>query len=460
MNDRLFAIVDIETTGGHASSHGITEIAIVVSDGTNVIERFETLINPRQEIPIFIQSLTGISDEMVADAPLFSDMAERIYQLLEGKIFVAHNVNFDYSFVNYHLKNSGYLLNTKKLCTVRLARKVLTGYPSYSLGKLCKSLNITIENRHRAMGDALATSTLLSLIVANDTNNEILKSLKVNSKEQLLPPHLPESQIRGLPHKPGVYYFKDKNDKIIYVGKAINLYKRVCSHFSNNNPDQKKQSFLRNIRSVSYEVCGTELQALILETLEIKRLWPAHNRALKKPESRYGLYVYETQAGYLSLGIGKKVKFIKPYYSFNNQAEGFAILKKIKEEFSLCPKLSFLQDTKIACSDKKSGKCFGACERQEDVAQYNTRVKAALTTLMSNFETYMIVDEGREKEEKCCILVENGSFYGMGFLHEDKISTGYPTIKEMITPYPSYIFIQNLINDFALNNPAKRVVFS
>ncbi len=460
MNEKLFAIVDIETTGGHASSHGITEIAIVISDGVSVLDKFESLINPQQEIPIFIQSLTGISDEMVADAPLFSEVAEKIFQLLEGKIFVAHNVNFDYSFIVYRLKKSGYLLNSRKLCTVRLARKVLTGYPSYSLGKLCKSLNIIIENRHRAMGDAIATTSLLNLIVSKDVNHEIKQALKVNSKEQLLPPNLPKKQILDLPHQPGVYYFKDKNDKIIYVGKAINLYKRVCSHFSNNNPDKKKQSFLRDIRSVHHEVCGTELQALILETLEIKRLWPAHNRALKNPESRYGLYVYETQAGYLSLGIGKKTKFLKPFYSFNSQAEGFALLKKIKEEFNLCPKLSFLQNNKNRCKALEESKCQGACEKLESAALYNTRVNKALATLKPDFQTYMIIDEGRIVEEKCCILVENGDFYGMGFLLENKIPSDFKDIKELVTPYPSYTFIQNMINNFVLNNPSKRIIFN
>lgn len=460
MNENLFAIVDIETTGGHASSHGITEIAIVISNGKQILEKYETLINPQQDIPIFIQSLTGISNDMLIDAPLFRQVADRIYHLLEGKIFVAHNVNFDYSFVTYHLKNAGYQLNSKKLCTVRLARKVLPGYASYSLGKLCKSLNIQIENRHRAMGDAFATNTLLNIIIENDLNSEISQALKSNSKEQILPPNLPKKNIIELPRKPGVYYFKDKNDKIIYIGKAINIYKRVCSHFSNNNPDQKKQSFLRDITKIQYEVCGTELQALILETLEIKRLWPIHNKALKNQESRYGLYLYENQNGYLTFGIGKKVKFLRPYYSFNNKAEGFALLKKIKEEFNLCPKLSFLQNNIAPCKDHELGKCFGACERKETVEGYNLRVNEALSLLKDEFETYMIIDEGRERNEKCCILIEKGDFYGMGFLNKDKISNNLNDIKEMITPYPSYTFIQNTLNEFVIKNPDKRVVFS
>ena len=142
----MYAIVDIETTGGYAAANGITEICIHVFDGTRVVEIFETLINPRQPIPFYIQSMTGITDEMVREAPLFEDVAEKIFYLLQDKIFVAHNVNFDYSFVKNHLAASNYQLNSKKLCTVRLSRKIFPGFPSYSLGNLCHSLNIIIND--------------------------------------------------------------------------------------------------------------------------------------------------------------------------------------------------------------------------------------------------------------------------------------------------------------------------
>src|ERR1035437_1900189 len=131
----MYAIVDIETTGGHASANGITEVAICIHDGEKVIKRYETLINPLKDTPVYIRALTGISNEMVRDAPPFADVAHDIYQLLNGKIFVAHNVNFDHSFIRYHLAAVGYELQCNKLCTVRLGRKILRGLPSYSLGK-------------------------------------------------------------------------------------------------------------------------------------------------------------------------------------------------------------------------------------------------------------------------------------------------------------------------------------
>ena len=227
----MYAIVDIETTGGHASANGITEIAIVIHDGKEVVHHYQTLINPGVAIPLYISTLTGISDEMVSEAPTFKKVASEIYELLDGKIFVAHNVNFDYSFIKYHLSLAGFDLQLKKLCTVRLGRKILPGYPSYSLGKLCKCLNIEIEGRHRAGGDAHATAKLFSMLLQNDKDGHIQSSLNRNSKEQQLPPHLNKEDFERLPSCPGVYYFKDQKGKVIYVGKAINLKTSIFSFF-------------------------------------------------------------------------------------------------------------------------------------------------------------------------------------------------------------------------------------
>src|ERR1700712_3691557 len=195
----MYAIVDIETTGGHANANGITEVAICLHDGKKVTQRFSTLVNPGRDIPIYIRALTGITNEMVQDAPPFEEVAADIYHLLNGKIFVAHNVNFDHSFVKYHLAAAGYDLQCNKLCTVRLGRKIMPGLPSYSLGKLCHHLKIENNSHHRAMGDAEATSRLFSLLLQNDKDNHITQALKQRSKDQVLPPNLPKSDIDKLP---------------------------------------------------------------------------------------------------------------------------------------------------------------------------------------------------------------------------------------------------------------------
>ena len=202
-----YAIVDIETTGGHASANGITEISVYVHDGNRVIKHFETLINPQQHIPRFITSLTGIDNDMVADAPAFDEIADVLFEILNDNIFIAHNVNFDYSFIKHQLKQSGYDLTAKKLCTVRLGRKVFPGLPSYSLGNLCRSLKINIENRHRAGGDAKATVKLFEYMLANGAQAHIDLMLKRNSAEHWLPLNLEKDVIDKLPVKTGCVLF-------------------------------------------------------------------------------------------------------------------------------------------------------------------------------------------------------------------------------------------------------------
>ena len=162
MKNQEYAIVDIETTGGNASHSRITEIAIIIHDGTKVIDRWETLVNPQKNIPPAIFALTGITNEMVSDAPVFDAISDKVFELLSDRIFVAHNVNFDYSFVRHELETAGLKWTAKKLCTVRAARKIRPGMLSYSLGRLCKSLDIDLENRHRAGGDADATAILFT----------------------------------------------------------------------------------------------------------------------------------------------------------------------------------------------------------------------------------------------------------------------------------------------------------
>jgi len=451
----LYAVVDIETTGGHASANGITEVAINIHDESQLVESFTTLINPLQSIPIHITALTGIDNEMVSDAPTFNDVALQIYQLLNDKIFVAHNVNFDYSFLKHHLSAAGYELNCRKLCTVRLSRKLLPGKASYSLGKLCSVLQIPIHNRHRAAGDADATSVLFNLLLESDHEGIIAEMLKKASKEQVLPPHLDRNLILRLPNQPGVYYFKDSKGKIVYVGKAKDLKKRVISHFAGNKPNKQRQDFLRTIHHIDYVVCGTELMALILEANEIKRLWPENNRAMKRYEHKYDLYVFEDQNGYLRLAIDKHKKNNKAIQSFNSLLEGYNYLSQLIEKYQLCAKLCYLQKT-TTCTAHENGTCFGACSGIETVAVYNKRLNNALQNIQELQPSFALVDEGRANDEFSCLLVEKGKFYGMGYF-KDKASLedGLAPIKSDLLTYQSNSYILNLILTHAEQYPQK-----
>lgn len=450
----MYAVVDIETTGGYAAAHGITEIAIHLFDGERLIDRFETLINPNQPIPRYIQAMTGITDEMVADAPRFEEVAERVFDLLKGKVFVAHNVNFDYSFVKAHLDEQGFPFQERKLCTVRLSRKIFPGLPSYSLSNLCRSLQIDIRNHHRAGGDAAATTEVLRRLIKNDSGQFIAKSLQRNSKEYILPPHVPREHFDQLPYTPGVYYFHDDKGKVIYVGKARNIRYRVNSHFSNNSGSRQKQNFLRYIHAISFQACGTELMASILESSEIKRLWPAFNQSQKGWEDTYGLFTFEDQRGYLRVAIEKNKKLLESPFKFHRIVDGHTMIRNLIRNFRLCPKLCFLQTTDGECEGFTDGPCSGACRQEEKSAAYNARVTEAINSLREQ-PSFAIFDEGRGPDEQSCILVIRGQFYGMGYLPPETRDWQPEELKEYLTPYRENSFITNLVHSYAAQFPGK-----
>jgi len=453
----LYAVVDIETTGGHASGNGITEISVLVHNGHSIVQNYETLINPGQYIPAHIEALTGISNEMVETAPSFDQVAAEIYELLHDKVFVAHNVNFDFSFIRHQLGLCGYELSCRKLCTVRMSRKIIPGHRSYSLGKLCAALNISLNNRHRAGGDAAATAELLTLLLEQDSEGIIQQSLKVSSKEQALPPNLPRTQVDRLPSGSGVYYFKDQKGKVIYVGKAKNIKKRVCSHFSGNNSGRQRQEFLKNIYMVDFEVCGTELMAFILEAAEIKHYWPDNNRAMKRYEQKYAIFTFEDQRGYMRLGIDKYRHNVPALYSFNTILEGHNILKSLIREHLLCEKLCYIQRNRIACTAHAEGNCSGACVGKESAASYNVRVKFAIKQLKSMLPTFALIDQGRTDDEQSCILVEEGKFYGMGYISQYSDINEPGLLKSVLKPYPSNDYIMHIIVSHTEQFPQKKI---
>ena len=449
----MYSIVDIETTGSYAAANGITEIAIVVFDGKQILQRFETLINPLQHIPSYIQAMTGITNEMVAEAPEFETVAEEIFELLKDKVFVAHNVHFDYSFIHSQLHHCGYELNAAKLCTVRLSRKLLPGHQSYSLGKLCTALGIPHIHSHRAGGDTDATVMLFQLLLQKDKDGHIEKSLKRNSKEQVLPPNVPKENFEVLPYTAGVYFFHDEKGKVVYVGKAKNIRYRVSSHFSNNSTSRQKQNFMRYVFNISFEECGTELMAAIKESTEIKRLWPRFNASQKKREELFGIISYYDQNGYQRLAIDKfnsRYEIISSYHHIEN-AQG--AIRQLVNEFNLCPILCFVNRL-LYNEEMHHAVCKGACEQKEEALQYNSRVEQAIARL-STQPSFAIVDRGITFDQSSCILVWQGKFYGMGFIPNDFSTNSPEALMEMMTPHKENSTITNMLFDYAKRYPSK-----
>jgi DNA polymerase-3 subunit epsilon len=450
----MYAIVDIETTGGNAGSGSITEIAILISDGKSILDSYTTLVNPLQPIPLFIEKLTGISDEMVSDAPTFSEIAKDIHELLQDKIFVAHNVNFDYSFIAHQLNQQGYRFNARKLCTVRLSRKIFEDLPSYSLGNLCRSLDIHVKNRHRAMGDAAATSELFHRIFEVDRGLIIKSMLKKGSGDEYLPIHLSSEDLEQMPDRPGIYYFHDAKGKIIYVGKAKRLRKRVISHFSNNDVSKRKQDLMRMVHKISFKECGNELMMSVMESIEIKRIWPQFNRSQKKFENRFGICSYVDQRGVLRLGIVKKKKHLVLHTSFPYQLDGMRLLNKLAREHKLCPKMCFLQVETIECVGQEEDFCEGICSNTEKVERYNKKVTKVIADLQSLNPTIAVFGEGRKPKEKSCILIDKNDFLATGFIEENQIKKiKLEKLKKKLEPATSNEFIRSMVINYAELNP-------
>lgn len=445
----IYAVTDIETTGGSIAHGRITEIAIVLTDGEQIIDRFSTLVNPEQLIPPNITHLTGITNEMVANAPLFHEIIPQIESFTQGAIFVAHNVNFDYGFIRESYNRAGERFQRKKLCTVRLSRKIIPGFPSYSLGKICGQLGIPLTDRHRALGDADATALLLHLLVEKDTKGFIKESLNPRSKEAILPPHLDKEKFESIPNEMGVYSFYNQKGKVIYVGKAIDLKKRVHAHFSGNTNTKSKNNFAENIHDVSVEICSNELIMMLTEAHAIKKHWPIYNRSMKKVTLNYGLYSYIDQNGYGRFTLGRTGKHDRPLISFRSAHESRKYLEVLCAQFELCPKLCSLQTPQhTSCYSYEVDECKGACVEEESVTDYNQRFEKAILETDKENNSFIIRGKGRNDEVNSIVLLQKGRYKGYGEAPKDAVITSVEEALDYINYGYDDQDIQVLINAY------------
>ncbi|RDY60756.1 exonuclease domain-containing protein [Flagellimonas nanhaiensis] len=420
----MYTIIDIETTGNGIKGNKITEIAIYKHDGQEIIEEYNTLVNPQCPIPYFITGLTGIDDQMVQDAPTFTEIAEDILSITDGCIFVAHAVNFDYGVIKEEFRQIGVDFIRKKLCTVRLSRKLIPGLHSYSLGKLCSSVGIPLKDRHRAGGDAHATTILFQkLLNTPDSEPVFQKFLNARSQEATLPPHLPKSVFDAIPPKPGIYYFKNQKGEIIYVGKAINLKKRVLGHFYDKS--SKEIQLCQETADIDFTLSGSELVALLMESAEIKKHFPLYNRAQKRTIRQYAIFQYEDRNGIVHLAYNTLKGIPNPIKVFYNQTDCRAYLEEMCKNFALCPKYCHLQQTHGACSHHEIKSCEGICTSSEPVDVYNQKVWDAINHMKSlESEIRVIKEKGRDSNESAVVLIEEGVYKGYGFIDQEiEVST-------------------------------------
>jgi DNA polymerase III subunit epsilon len=436
--NRKYAIIDIETTGGRADQERIIEIAIILHDGTKVIDSFESLVNPGRSIPWNITQITGINDSMVRGQPKFYEIAKKIVQMTEGAIFVAHNVRFDYSFVAEEFRSLGYTYQRKQLCTVKLARASFPGLKSYALGNLIRHFDIEVDARHRAMADTYATTIIFEKILQNHDNHETIDELiNYGIKTTKIPKSLDLDKLHEIPEDCGVYYMHNEHLDVLYVGKSKNIKKRIFEHF---NDKTSKGNLINNlVHDITYTVTGSELVSLLLESNEIKKLKPSINKSQKNTNQSVCVFVDKNEDGYLKLDIGghakietanakskgKKRKIIK---LFTKQSDARNFVEILTKTNLLCHCINETPK-QFGCIHHQIGNCNGAAKGNETPESYNDRFLPILEKSYPVFEQNMlIIDKGRDKDESSVIQIENGKYQGFGFINPEETNS----IEEML----------------------------
>jgi DNA polymerase-3 subunit epsilon len=456
----MFAIIDIETCGGRFEfkKGRITEIAILIHDGLSVVEKFSTLINPECYISPAFVSISGITNEMVQDAPKFYEIANKIIEMTEGRIFVAHNVGFDYGFIREEFASLGYKYKRDTLCTVRLSRKLLPGKTSYSLGKLCDSLGIVIEARHRAEGDAVATAKLFDLLMAAKNNNPQYKNKGVEDLMVRRIDKIKQYVLNKLPEDCGVYYFLDQDQEIIYVGKSKNAYNRAMSHF--NSSEQKGRKMLHELYNVDFVPTGSELIALLYENEEIKKHKPKFNTRRKADSFTHCLDWFKDDDGIINFKIVEFEESENALISFNSYSSARERLELIIDTHTLCLRYCGLTGEDSICFNHQIKKCNGICDDKEDVEEYNRRAMRVLNDYIYDSPNFVIIDKGRTSDERSVIIIEKGKYIGYGYIDESTSANSMETFKSIIGLADYYPDNDDIVKSWLKKNKAKILDFS
>jgi len=455
----MYAVLDIETTGGKYNEEGITEIAIHKFDGYQVVDTFISLINPEKDIQPFVVNLTGINNKMLRTAPKFHEVAKRIIEITQDAVIVAHNAQFDYRILRTEFRRLGYNYERKTLCTVDLSKSLLPDAESYSLGKLVRSLGIPVSDRHRANGDALATMKLFKLLLAKDSEKTIIQ--EVIRKEAH--GELSEKQldiVKSMPNETGLFYLHNKDGDIIYLSRSTDIKKRVNQLFTKSGEQSRK--LIKETKKVTFERTGSELVALLKEHQELLKNKPKYNSSPKKRMFSHTLCSSVDANGYMELRAVLVADCKNANGFFNSIFSAKNHLHKITKEFTLCDKLNGISEARTNCAAYNDGECNGACIKKEAPQPYNQRVTEALAKYTLKDKDVLLVDKGRELGENSVILIKKGSLVGLGYYDLNHQINNMPILETLITPMngtananfiiASYLRKKRILKTIPINN--------
>ena len=382
---------------------------------------------------------------MLKNAPKFYEIAKRVVEITEGCVLVAHNAQFDNRILTTEFKRLGFDFDRETLCTVELAKTLIPDLPSYSLGKLVRSLGIPVTDRHRASGDALATVKLFELLLSKDVEKTIIQTFLKKHPKLQLEPKLTDI-IAQMPSETGVYYIHNKEGNIIYIGKSKNIKKRINQHFTGN--DRKSKKIQVQVATVTYDATGSELIALLKESHEIKQNKPIFNRALRKTKFSHALYSSIDSNGYINLTIDVSDGRKKSITTFSNRQSAKDFMHRAVETYSLCLKLTGLEKTADSCFRYELKECEGACINEENTDIYNERVQQFVEKYSYKDQNMIIVDKGRKVDERSAILIENGVFKGYGFYNLNHQLNNIDILKSIIIPMENNRYTQHIIQSY------------
>ncbi len=451
----MYAILDIETTGGQFNEEGITEIAIYKFDGHEIVDQFISLVNPEIPIQPFVVKLTGINNTMLQGAPKFFEVAKRIIEMTNDCIVVAHNASFDYRILRTEFRRLGYDFEARTICTVELSKKLLPEQPSHSLGKLVRALGIPMADRHRASGDALATVKLFKILLEKDLEKEIVKDFIKLEVEKGITPKLLDI-VASLPPKTGIYYIHNEKGKLIYIGKSRNIKKRINQHFTGTTSKCKK--IQDEVFTVTYDETGSELIALLKESEEIKINKPIYNRAQRKSIFQLALYAEKDEKGYLNLKLQKADGRKKEITSFTSIQEGKNALFRITSHYQLCQKLTGLYVTKTNCFQYTIKECDGACIGAVSSEEYNARVQNFIDKNSFENQNMLLIDKGRTISERSVVMIENGIYKGFAFYDLNYQINNVEILRNIIIPMQNNRDTKNIIQGHVRRNKTLKII--
>jgi len=440
---KMYAVLDIETTGGKYDEEGITEIAIYQFDGQEITDQFRSLINPEREIQPFVEKLTGINAKMLVNAPKFYEVAKRIIEITEDCVLVAHNAEFDCRILQTEFRRLGYSFERKSLCTVSLSQTLMPDQESYSLGKLVRGLGIPITDQHRAYGDALATLKLFALLLEKDSEKVIIKEqLKDTPFSRISAKHL--KLLESLPTATGLYYFYNRKQEIIFIGKSKNIQKQVQNHLTLSS--KKNVTLQKQLHHISHTLLGNELIALLKEQHEIKIHKPRLNRSFRHFLYPVGIQLNQ-QLPWHTFQVEAVQKNEAYLARFKNKKEALKQIKNWTLNHHLCPR----SEPKLSaskCENYDQKKCNGACLGLEAASEHNQRIREIFSAWQYPHADFLYIDKGRSVGEYSFLYFSENTFRGYGYYELNHQIKDQKQLEKRLIPIKENKDIKQIICNF------------